>query len=116
MPVPVQASLQPAKMLPSEAWATSVTTALLEMRGNARVQLGSQVTPGGVMVTLPVPLPALFKANGRVAVVVLKLAVTLRTLSMLTVQLLVPLQAPLQPAKLLPDAEYAAKVTDVPAG
>ena len=115
LPVPVQAPLQPAKVLPTEAWATSVTTALLEMMGHERVQLGSQVTPGGVMVTLPVPLPALFRVNGRVVVVVPKLAVTLRALSMLTVQLLVPLQAPPQPVKLLPDAGYAVKVTYAPA-
>ena len=81
LPVPVQAPLQPAKVLPTEAWATSVTTALLEMMGHERVQLGSQVTPGGVMVTLPVPLPALFRVNGRVVVVVPKLAVTLRALT-----------------------------------
>ena len=68
------------------------------------------------MVTLPVPLPALFRTNGRVAVVELKLAVTLRALLMLTLQLLaVPLQAPLQPVKLLPEAACAIKVTDVPA-
>ena len=67
------------------------------------------------MVTLPVPLPALFRVNGRVVVVVPKLAVTLRALSMLTVQLLVPLQAPPQPANVLPDAGCVLNVTNVPA-
>ena len=39
----------------------------------------------------------------------------LRALSMLTVQAPMPEHAPLQPAKLLPDAAWALKVTCVPA-
>ena len=54
-------------------------------------------------------------AKGPPPLLLLKLAVTLRALAMLTLQLPVPLQAPPQPAKLLPDAGCAVKVTCVPA-
>ena len=78
-------------------------------------QVLPQLRPAGLLVTLPVPVPDLVSVTKRVVAAVVKLAVTLRALSMLTVQLLVPLQAPPQPVKLLPDAGYATKVTDVPA-
>ena len=67
------------------------------------------------LVTLPVPAPDLVSVTRRGVAAAVKLAVTLRALSMLTVQLLVPVQAPLQPVNVLPDVDCAAKVTDVPA-
>ena len=112
VPVPVHAPLQPANVLPLAAWATRVTTALLLTTGQERVQAGSQVTPGGVMVTLPVPLPALFRVKGRV--VVLKLAVTSTALlPAAMVQVPVPVHAPLQPANVLPLAAWATRVMAV---
>ena len=44
----------------------------------------------------------------------MKLAVTLLAASMLTVQVLVPLQAPLQPVKVEPLAVVAMRVTEAP--
>lgn len=114
LPVPLQAPLQPVKVLPAEACATSVTTALLVTTGQERVQFASQVKPGGVMVTLPVPLPALFRTNGRDVAVGLKLAVTLALLEPAgMVQVPVPLQTPLQPENVLPLAACATRVTAV---
>ena len=58
----------------------------------------------------------LFKVTKRVLLATLKLAVTLRAALIVTEQLLlVPVQAPPQPAKLLPDAAWAVNVTCVPA-
>jgi hypothetical protein len=52
--------------------------------------------------------------DGGVTVVAVKLAVTLREVLMLTVQVPVPVQAPLQPAKLEPLLATAVRVTLVP--
>ena len=113
--VPLQAPLQPAKLLPLAAVAVSVTALVLEKLADPLVQPAVQLKPLGLLVTLPVPVPDLVIVTKRVVAAVVKLAVTLRALSMLTVQLLVPVQAPLQPVKLLPDVGCAVKVTDVPA-
>ena len=88
---------------------------MLAKLADALEQVLPQLRPAGLLVTLPVPVPDLVSVTKRVVAAVVKLAVTLRALSMLTVQLLVPVQAPLQPVKLLPDAGCAFKVTDVPA-
>ena len=80
------------------------------------MQSAAQVKPLGLLLTLPVPLPILFKVTKRVLLATLKLAVTLRAALIVTEQLLlVPVQAPPQPAKLLPDAAWAVNVTCVPA-
>ena len=113
--VPLQAPLQPAKVLPLAAWAVRVMAVVLAKLADALVQPAVQLKPLGLLVTLPAPVPDLVSVTKRVVAAAVKLAVTLRALSMLTVQLLVPLQAPPQPVKLLPDAGYATKVTDVPA-
>ena len=88
---------------------------MLAKLADALVQPAVQLKPLGLLVTLPAPVPDLVSVTKRVVAAAVKLAVTLRALSMLTVQLLVPLQAPPQPVKLLPDAGYAVKVTDAPA-
>ena len=113
--VPLQAPPQPAKVLPLEAVAVSVTALVLGKLTDALRQYAVQLKPLGLLVTLPVPAPDLVSVTRRVVAAAVKLAVTLRALSMLTVQLLVPVQAPLQPVKLLPDVGCAVKVTDVPA-
>ena len=113
--VPLHAPPQPAKVLPLEARAVSVTALVLVKLADALVQPAAQLNPLGLLVTLPVPVPDLVSVTKRVVAAVVKLAVTLRALSMLTVQLLVPVQAPLQPLNVLPDAGCALKVTDVPA-
>ena len=104
LPVPLQAPLQPAKVLPLAAWAVRVTALVLAKLADALAQPAAQLKPLGLLVTIPVPLPALFRVSVRVVpVVILKLAVTSTALlPAAIVQLPVPLQAPLQPAKVLP--------------
>ena len=113
--VPLQAPLQPANALPLAAWAVRVTALVLAKLDEALAQPSAQLNPLGLLLTLPVPVPLLLRVTKRFVAVTLKVAVTLRALLMLTVQLPVPLQAPPQPAKLLPDAGCAVKVTCVPA-
>jgi hypothetical protein len=68
--------------------------------------------PAGLEVTVPDPVPALLTVRLRVSVaVVLNVAVTLRAWLMATVQPPVPLHAPLQPAKVEPEAAVAVSVT-----
>ena len=100
--VPLQAPLQPAKVLPLDAWAVRVIALVLAKLAEAMAQPSAQFKPLGLLLTLPVPVPVLLRVTKRFVAVTLKVAVTLRALSMLTVQLPVPKHAPLQPAKLLP--------------
>lgn len=116
LPVPVHEPPQPANTLPLLGCAVRVIAALLEKLADAPLQSVAQAKPLGLLLTLPVPLPALFKVTKRVLLATLKLAVTLRAALIVTEQLLlVPVQAPPQPAKLLPDAACAVNVTCVPA-
>ncbi len=102
--VPLQAPLQPTKVLPAAAWAVRVTTLVLAKLAEALAQPSAQLKPVGLLLTLPVPVPLLLRVTMRFVGVTLKVAVTLRALSMLMVQVPVPLHAPLQPVKLLPDS------------
>jgi hypothetical protein len=74
--------------------------------------------PAGLLVTIPVLSPALITVNeevmgcnGNVNVAVTDLAAVI-----VTEQLPVPVQAPLQPVKEEPAAGVAVKVTAVPLG
>jgi hypothetical protein len=107
-PVPVQAPLQPAKVEP-EAIALSVTDAP-ELKFAAQVP--GQLMPEGLLDTEPLPVPARVTVSGKVAVV--NVAVTFRAALIVTVQEPVPVQAPLQPAKIEPEAAVALSVTDAP--
>jgi len=69
--------------------------------------------PDGELVTVPAPVPDL--ATVRANVCMLKVAVTDLAELMLTTQLPVPVHAPLQPAKVEPEAAVAVSVTEVPA-
>jgi len=102
------APLQPAKMEPLAGVAVSVTTVPLAYDSKQSVP---QVIPGGLLVTVPLPLPALVIVRVRGTKV--KVAVTDLSSSMLTVQLLVPVQAPFQPAKVESLAGLAVRVTTV---
>ena len=62
------------------------------------LQVEPHAIPAGELVTVPEPLP-LF-ATERVCVSCVKAAVTLRAEDIVTSQLPIPLQAPLQPVKL----------------
>ena len=112
--MPLQAPLQPANWLPVAACAVRVMAVLLGKLAEATPQSAKQVKPTGVLLTVPAPVPDLLRVSRRVAVATVKLAVTLSALVMLTVQLLaVPLQAPLQPVKVLPAAGVAVRSTAV---
>jgi len=62
-------------------------------------------------VTVPVPVPALLTVS--VYLLILKVAVTDLAAVMLTVQVPVPEQAPLQPANVCPVLAAAVRVTEV---
>jgi hypothetical protein len=63
-------------------------------------------------VTVPVPVPVL--VTFRVWVTAVKVALTERVAVIETVQVPVPEQSPLHPAKVEPDAAVAVRVTVVP--
>src|SRR6195952_3577163 len=107
--VPLQAPLQPVKLEPAAATAVSVTDAPLT---KLNWHVTPQSMPAGLLVTEPLPVPpfATVSCTGRsVNVAVTDLATDIDTL-----QVAVPLQAPLQPVKLEPAAATAVSVTDAP--
>jgi hypothetical protein len=110
VPVPVQAPLQPVNVEPVAGAAVKAITVPLE---NEAEHVAPQEMPAGVLVTVPAPLPDLVTV--RVKVFSAKVAVTERAALIVTVQVLVPVQAPLQPVKVEPVAGAAVKVTMVPA-
>ena len=109
--VPVHAPLQPANVEPLAAAAVSVTDAPL---AKLALQVEPQLMPPVFDVTVPAPLPALLTVNANVVELLLKVAVTERAAVIDTVQVLLPVHAPLQPAKVEPLAAAAVSVTDAP--
>jgi hypothetical protein len=109
--VPVHAPLQPAKLEPLAAAAVSVTEAPL---AKFALHVAPQLMPPVFDVTVPEPVPFLLTVNAKVVELLLKVAVTERAAVIDTVQVLVPVHAPLQPAKLAPLAAAALSVTDAP--
>jgi hypothetical protein len=107
VPVPLQIPLHPANVESRLALGVSVTAAPL---GKSLLQVLPQLIPEGEDVTLPVPLPSLVTVS--VYMIRVKVAVTVcaAVIDMLHV-LLVPVHAPLQPAKVEPLAGVAVKVT-----
>ena len=89
LPVPLQAPLQPIKLMPGAGVAVSVTTVLLP---KLAVQFDEQLKPVGVFFT--VPLPVTLTVRGKV--ICANVAVTDCAEFIVTMQLPVPLQAPLQ--------------------
>jgi len=77
------------------------------------VQVLPQLIPAGEEVTVPLPVPARVTPSENPEAV-LNVAVTARAAVIDTVQVLVPVQAPLQPANVEPLAAAAVSVTDVP--
>ncbi len=110
LPVPVQAPLQPANVEPLAAAAVSVTDVPLE---KFALQVLPQFTPEGEDVTVPVPVPALVTLNENDDELV-NVAVTARAAVIDTVQVPVPVHAPLQPANVEPLVAAAVNVTEVP--
>ena len=70
--------------------------------------------PAGLDVTVPVPAPARVTASAKLPAGPLNVAVTARACVIDTVQVLVPVQAPLQPANVDPLAAAAVSVTEAP--
>jgi len=70
--------------------------------------------PAGDEVTVPVPVPARVTVRVWLVALVLNVAVTDWAAVIETVQVPVPVQAPLQPAKVEPLAAAAVRVTEVP--
>src|SRR6202162_6007928 len=108
-PVPLQAPLQPVKVDPAAALAVSVTTVpLLKLA----LQVVPQLIPVGLLVNVAVPVPALVTLNLQTGT--LNVAVTDFAALIVTLQVPVPVQAPLQPANVDPAAAFAVSVTTVP--
>lgn len=110
--VPLQSPPQRVNVAPEADLATSVT---LEPLLKLCLQSGPQLIPAGVEVIVPRPLPLLttVSENPRLGTS-LKVAVTVRASVIVTVQLAVPLQAPLQPLKLDALSGTAVSVTLLP--
>jgi len=110
-PVPVQAPLQPVNVEPVAGAAVRVTAAPLV---NDAEQVLPQEMPVGVLVTVPLPAPALVtvsaKDDGKVNVAVTDVAAFI-----VTTQVPVPAQPPpLHPLNVEPVVGVAVKVTTVP--
>ena len=112
VPVPEQAPLQPVKVEPLIALAVRVTAVLAAKAALHAVPFCPQVIPVGLEVMVPAPAPPFVTVS--VGSELLKVAVTLCACDMLTEQVPVPEQAPLQPAKVEPLAAAAVRVTAVP--
>jgi len=109
VPVPVQAPLQPANVEPEAAAAVRVTEApLLKFA----LQVVGQLIPAGLLVTVPPPVPASVTVSAKVPT--LNVAVTDSAALMVTVHVPVPVQAPLHPANVEPEAAAAVRVTEAP--
>src|SRR5262245_55864809 len=76
--VPVQAPLQPANVEPAAAVAVSVTLVPFAKLAFCVVQVGAQLMPAGLDVTVPVPVPALLSVSVCVLATVLAWAMTVR--------------------------------------
>lgn len=110
VPVPVQAPVQPAKAEPVAGVSVKETTVPLI---NFALHVPGQLMPAGLLVTVPVPLPAKVTVSGRTN---LKVAVTEFDALIVTEHVPVPEQAPLQPVKTEPVAAFSLRVTTVPSG
>src|SRR2546426_3524880 len=110
LPVPLHpAPLQPVNADPLAGVAVNVTDVPLT---NAALHVAPQLMPAGLLVTVPLPLPADVTLRVYSGV---KLALTACAALIVTMQVPVPLHpAPLQPANTDPLAGAAVKVTCVP--
>jgi hypothetical protein len=110
-PVPLQAPLQPAKVEPESGAAVKLTTVPLAKLAEHVVP---QEIPEGVLVTVPVPAPLLATVRVKGPGFAVKFALTDFAASMVTLHTAVPVQAPLQPAKVEPESGAAVRLTTVP--
>jgi len=109
---PAHAPDHPANVDPAVAVAVSVTDVPL---GKLAEHVEPQLIPEGLLVTVPVPVPASVTASGTGGtVVVVNVAETDVFPEMVTLQVSVPLHAPPQPVKLIPEPAVAVRATLVP--
>src|SRR5438034_11842158 len=102
-PVPEQPPLQPVKVEPAAGTAVSVTAVPFVKLAE---QVAPQVIPAGVLVTVPMPVPALETVRTKVCDA--KVAVTVVAAETVTTHVPVPEQPPpLQPLKVAPTAGVA---------
>src|SRR5947209_1114672 len=111
LPVPVQAPVHPVKVEPVVGVAVSVTwVPLLKFA----LQVAPQLIPAGLLVTVPLPVPAFVTESWKVTGVVVKVAVTACAEFIVTTQLPLPLHAPVHPVKVEPVVAVGVSVTCVP--
>jgi hypothetical protein len=111
-PVPVQAPLQPENVEPVAGAAVRVTAVPLV---NDAEQVAPQAMPAGVLVTVPLPVPALVTVSAKDDCTKVNVAVTDVAAFTVTTQVPVPEQPPpLQPVNVDPAAGAAVRVTAVP--
>jgi hypothetical protein len=109
-PVPLHAPLQPANVEPESGVAAKLTTAPFAKLAEHVVP---QEIPAGELVSVPVPVPLLATVRMKGPGFAVKFALTDFAASMVTLQVPVPLQAPLQPANVEPESGVAVKFTTV---
>src|SRR5437588_628521 len=109
--VPLQLPpVQPVKVEPASAVAVSVTDVPL---AKPAAQVAPQLMPEGEEETVPVPVPVLETVSVTEGAV-LKVAVAASDADTVRLQDEVPVQAPLQPAKMEPASAVAVSVTEAP--
>src|SRR5262245_6833507 len=110
VPVPVQPPpLQPVKLEPAAGVAVRVTAVPL---ANEAEHVAPHVMPAGALVMVPLPAPVLLSVSARRWTA--KVAVPAGAALIVTAQVPVPVQPPLQPVKVEPAAGVAVRVTTVP--
>ena len=104
-PFPVQAPDQPVKLEPTLVVCVKLTVVL-----SAKLfkQIPPQSSPPMSVETDPTPVPFLMTLNSKLGIAV-NAAVTVLARSMLTVQVVVPVQVPPQPAKRQPASGVAVR-------
>jgi hypothetical protein len=111
-PVPSQGALQPVKVEPVAGAAVNVTEV---PPGKFAEQVGLQLIPAGVLITVPVPDPASVTVSAKLVVPPPKLAVTVFAAVIVKVHVPVPSHvASVQPVNVDPAAGVAVKVICVP--
>src|SRR5207302_352776 len=94
LPLPLHAPVHPVKVEPVVGVAVSVTCVpLLKLA----LHVVPQLIPAGLLVTVPLPVPAFVTESWNVTGVVVKVAVTACTEFIVTTQLPLPLHAPVHP-------------------
>jgi hypothetical protein len=112
--VPVHAPLQPANVEPLATaavrftWVAGVALAIFAL------QAVPQLMPPVFDVTVPVPVPLRVTVSANVVAWLVNVAVTERACVIETVQVDVPVHAPLQPVNAEPLVAAAVSVTDAP--